>query len=130
MKVYVVTEGEYSDYGIEAVCSTREKAEQVCKAITEADKYKDPKVEEWKLDEIPSRIDKGLSVYGVRWVGDLQDLSVWKAELTTQASPLEKIDSIIESKPIFVCYIETKDEDHARKIALEKFIQWKAEGGK
>lgn len=30
MKVYVITSGEYSDYGIRAVALSREKAELIC----------------------------------------------------------------------------------------------------
>lgn len=35
MKVYVITSGEYSDYGIEAVCLDKDKAEQICATINE-----------------------------------------------------------------------------------------------
>lgn len=35
MKVFIVTEGEYSDYQIKAVFSTKEQAEKVAKEIRE-----------------------------------------------------------------------------------------------
>jgi hypothetical protein len=50
-KVYVVTSGEYSDYSIVAVCSTREIADKITAA--ENAKYKlDTRVEKWEMDKI------------------------------------------------------------------------------
>jgi hypothetical protein len=46
-KVYVVVSGEYSDYGIEAIFSTREAAEEYMKVVTLS--YS-PAIEEWDID--------------------------------------------------------------------------------
>ena len=48
MKVYVVTSGQYSDYGIEAMFSTPEKAQAF---IAKQDFNEDRGREEWELDE-------------------------------------------------------------------------------
>lgn len=48
-KVYVVTKGEYSDYGIERIFSTREAAEKYC--ATDKDEYYSPMIEEWDLED-------------------------------------------------------------------------------
>jgi hypothetical protein len=54
MKVYVVTTGEYSDYGISAIFSTKEKAEAHCETLR-AEEYCNEKpndIEEYELDEM------------------------------------------------------------------------------
>lgn len=56
MKVYIVTQGEYSDYSIQAAFSTREKAEEY-----RAAKPSEYRIEEYELDSEPPR------VYGPRW---------------------------------------------------------------
>ncbi|MBR2248771.1 MAG: hypothetical protein IJ880_17455 [Bacilli bacterium] len=55
MTVYVVTDGEYSDYHIVGIFSDREKAE-ICVAI----KTEDGGVEEWDVDDI--KIDSNLKL--------------------------------------------------------------------
>lgn len=48
-KVYVITRGEYSDYGIERIFSTREAAEKYC--AVDKDNYDSPMIEEWDLED-------------------------------------------------------------------------------
>ena len=48
-KVYVITRGEYSDYHIEKIFSTREAAEKYCAADTY--KYDEPMIEEYYLED-------------------------------------------------------------------------------
>lgn len=48
-KVYIVTSGEYSDYGIECVFSSRQKAEEY---IKECDAYPLCRIEEYELDVV------------------------------------------------------------------------------
>ena len=51
MKVYVVTSGEYSDFGIEQIFSTKEKAEEFIRIQTEyADRYFNEEINEYELD--------------------------------------------------------------------------------
>lgn len=49
-KVYVVTRGEYSNYGIETICTNREAAEKYC--AIHPDLYGDePMIEEWYISD-------------------------------------------------------------------------------
>ena len=48
-KVYVITRGEYSGYGIERIFNTREAAEKYC--AVDRDKYDLPMIEEWNLED-------------------------------------------------------------------------------
>lgn len=57
-KVYIVTEGEYSDYRIEACFSTKEKAQEFVKNAKKLEsKYYHPDIEEWDLDEQNDIVD-------------------------------------------------------------------------
>lgn len=49
-KVYVVTRGEYSDYGIEAIFTNREAAEKYC-AVHPNIYGDEPMIEEWDISE-------------------------------------------------------------------------------
>lgn len=63
MKVYVVTYGEYSDYGIEAVFSTKEKAQEYINiACTERDCWSSTNdcIEEYELDQTITAPEKVL----------------------------------------------------------------------
>ena len=48
-KVYVITRGDYSDYGIERVFTTREAAEKYC--AVDQDRYDSPMIEEYDLED-------------------------------------------------------------------------------
>jgi len=50
-KVYIVTEGVYSDYHIEAVFSSKAEAEEYIDKLKELDYcYSEPQIEEWFID--------------------------------------------------------------------------------
>lgn len=51
-KVYIVTEGEYSDYHIEEVFSTRKKAEEFIEKYKEVEEYWYGEIEEYEIDSI------------------------------------------------------------------------------
>ena len=57
-KVYIVTEGEYSDYRIEACFSTKKKAQEYVKNAEKIrSSYYYPYIEEWDLDEQSDIVD-------------------------------------------------------------------------
>ncbi len=53
-KAYVITQGDYSDYGIVAVFSTRELADAYCSRMNATRKHELAEVEEWLLDPLDS----------------------------------------------------------------------------
>ena len=59
--LYVVTSGEYSDYKIESIFSTKEKAEKFCSLFPE-DAFQKPDIEEYELDEYSNKDKKEFSV--------------------------------------------------------------------
>lgn len=61
MKVYLVTSGQYSDYGIEAVFTSKEKAQSYATGI-----YGANDVEEFDLDPVePPRLSEGMGYFCV-----------------------------------------------------------------
>lgn len=57
-KIYVVTDGEYSDYHIEACFSTKKKAQEYIKNAKKVNgSYYDPNIEKWELDSNSDIVD-------------------------------------------------------------------------
>lgn len=82
-KVYVITCGEYSDYHICAVCSTRERAEELRPLYS--DRYDIAEIEEFEMDQGPVNAERRIAVYMVninRWVeqGVVTDLKSQPSE--------------------------------------------------
>ena len=74
-EIFVVTSGEYSGYSIEAVFSTRDKAELYIKNYGNNYPWTCMEIEVYNLDEGVSHISKGKLAYQV-WMdlnGDLED---------------------------------------------------------
>lgn len=69
-KVYLITAGEYSDYSVLAVCSTREKAEHFCEVLNRnGGRYGDKAdIEEYPVDSIPIE-DLDIPVWCVGFKG-------------------------------------------------------------
>lgn len=119
MKVYIVTSGEYSDYHIDRVFSTKEKAQEYVDHI--GSDWRD--IEEYNLDEETPR---GVFGYGVIFYKD-----------RTQAELVDDLgDNIYTRKdtlrwsagyePNVTFIVEAKNAPHAVKIASERFMQVKA----
>ena len=70
-KVYLITAGEYSDYSVLTVCSTREKAERFCEILNRnGGVYGDKAgIEEYPVDSIPIE-DLDIPVWSVCFAGD------------------------------------------------------------
>lgn len=50
MHIYIITTGEYSDYSIVSVWSSKEEAERNCKLLNAGKMYDDFRVEDYPLD--------------------------------------------------------------------------------
>lgn len=74
-KVYAVSSGSYSDYGIDAIFSTKEKAEEFMQFIKNDDYNK---IEEYEID--PPEVDRIKHGYSIWHIVMLQDGSVEKIE--------------------------------------------------
>jgi len=129
-KVYVVTSGDNEDYGIEAIFSTREKADEFMKTFP----YEYNDIVEYCIDtNAVDKVRQGYFLYRIdidingevetimllgREPYNLRNInsSIWKRS----AVPFYKKRNI---KDILVCRCWAKSEDHAIKIANEKRAQ-------
>ena len=121
-KVYVVTTGEYSDYRIEGVFSSREKAEEYINHSTNP--YLNG-IDEWVLDE--KKPDKREKIFSV--ISDFDEIDF---HVSGRYYPIEYKDLIKyyikwdKSHNIYF-YIYTDTRERAIKIASERLRQVKAE---
>ena len=135
-KIYIVTDGEYSDFRILSVFSTRQKAEKYAEWVeTCTDSYNgsvDIKV--LPLDVYLTEIDQGLSPWSVWLPKDSteESIDVWKLDPTdvrmiglTQF--FNKYLSFNKTVAGYRAYVFAKDEKSAIKIASEKIRAFKLE---
>lgn len=117
MKVYVVTEGEYSDYRVNSIFSTIEKALEYSKMFGMNDPI------ELELDEQNCLLEKysGLIFYSVNIEINGNSLSVYPTTLNSNRPP--RVFKNEYSPDILNVHCWAKDEKHAVKIANEKRIQ-------
>ena len=125
--VYVITEGDYSDYHIVAVCSTRKKAKALAaklKRLKEIDG--DHQIEEYPIDEEPRR----ENVWRCNLNVDTGEVShEWKMAPLLWGDAAYKDDSgywqYSESNRLVrqVYGESTRGPDVARKIAFDKRTQ-------
>lgn len=130
MKVYIVTSGCYSEWHIDAVCDDEEKARKICSLIDADD---GPAVNVWDTD-IYDIIDDGTDLYDVTVTladNKIIHIHAWKLNnavfnkiITDCGAYWDRSDADI---PNIVFRVRAKDEEHARKIALDRYYMWKAE---
>jgi len=123
--IYVLTEGDYSDYHILGVYSTKELAKEAQFL------FKDSDIEEYDLDNIPEH-PPGMSAWYVRISdGKLDDIYTTQVSPFDQTGPRELECEYHKGETAYFVYCWAVDEDHAEKIALDKYYQhqaWKSFG--
>ena len=114
-RVYIVTGGEYSDYRIRGVYSSRELADQVLLD----DSYK--QVEDWVLDENEAIIRSGQSIYEV-----IISKETGHVRWSENAGPFGEVSDVPRVIPYrdgtteYEFRIVAKSTAHAVKIASER----------
>ena len=121
-KIYIVTSGEYSDYGIDAVFTDKELAEKFIKE-------QKGEIEVWEANEY-TKIPQNRDVYQVIIYvdnGEIQGTektnSNWHDALNDNMLFWRKICGIERGRLVIYCF--AKDREHAIKIANEKRVQYK-----
>ena len=118
--IYVLTEGDYSDYHIVGVYSTKELAEEAQSL------YKDSQIEEYDLDNIPEH-PPGMKAWFVRINdGKLDDLCASQVSPFYETIPREFEYEYPKGGTAYFVYCWAVDEEHAEKIALDKYYQHQA----
>lgn len=129
MTIYILTEGSCDNYRIVAVYSTKELAEEANFLCP------DSRIEEYDIDsvQIPEH-PPGHSAWSVSV--DTKKDCIQSAQ---QCDPLSRVFNIKEKYyecPKYVSHLYSsvyrvncwaRDEEHAKKIALNKYYQWKLE---
>ena len=131
VKAYVLTEGEYSDYHIVGVYSTKENAEAVKRWIVaeDDDSYIASliDIEEYELDPGVDAIRQGLNAYRTQMSWDGTTDGVYRVDADYDRESF--IGSKIEANWWGVSgQVFARDEQHAVKIVNEKRAQMIAAG--
>lgn len=121
MKIYLVTDGNYSDYKVLCVCSTMEKAMEAKRLY---DAYNE--IEEFNLDFLPDH-PRGMFLYFIKMdlngnVEICRQQSIEYGDLSGKKWNL----SCDRKSVIFIVWGE--DKKHAIKIANERRAELKAMG--
>lgn len=119
-KVYVITEGAYSDYHICAVAATKEIAEKLRKIYSDKYSWADARIEEYDLNE--TRDDVRV-FYDVTFEDDR--VSACFNEYGEKESIQFYKGNKSQSDRLIVC-VRARDEDHAVKIAQDRRAEYLA----
>lgn len=117
-EVFVVVSGIYSDFGINAIFSTREKAQAYIDNRADVNQFNDYRIEVYGLDEYGD-INSRLIAY---WVKIDKDDNASIERIGPNHSRSEAIDFRVGDATVWA-----RDEQHAAKIAMERYMRWKAE---
>lgn len=118
---YAIASGEYSDYRVCAIFTTKEKAE------AELHKYgSEAFVEAFPLDPVTPEWPIGFDLFGCfNYSSGLID--AYKVDLSFLDVTLELSDFQVQRIPPdltrYKVYVIAKDKEHAVKIAAEKFAK-------
>lgn len=133
-KVYVVTSGSYSDYSIEAIFSTREKAGEFMKTFPDSE-YNG--IEDYGIDiDAVDKVRHGYALYKITMLknGEIYDrryqqgISIIENSLSNamQGGNSHLLNYSDDNRNIIVLFVSVcwaKNEKHAVKIANEKRVQ-------
>jgi hypothetical protein len=121
-KIYIVTSGEYSDYRIEAVFTTKEKAVSY---VEQHGTYYN--IEEYDLDE---EVEKKTQLWNIVFCvedGKLHDATPTSYNRNELVDTCSIFDTFNMKKETYICfYIDADSMDRAVKIARERFGAVKA----
>ena len=125
MKVYVVTQGAYSDYGIVAIFSTREQAELKCATLYDDNNQ----IAEWEVDAetLQGEVAKAYEIVYSAYTGDIVQVNPFKYVIRGSTCKSQKLYFSMDSAPHYKSYmtytVEAETEDQARKIFHDKYIE-------
>lgn len=132
--IYLVTSGEYSDYGVDGVYSTHEKAMDHVRAID--GKYSRAQVEERELD---APFDRARAIWLVSIMGPRKGKADEKADADFRESIREgyqinavwrsdiRMWGVGEDEPRWNVYVQAPDKEHALKIGQDLIAAFRAE---
>lgn len=121
--VYILEDGEYSDYRVEAIFSTREKAEAYQRWRAAKTSDGEGKIVERNLDDGGEAFRKDYGVYRVYFKAMTGDIN----KILLNEAGAEEYFPEGQSIPSGYCVsVIARDEKHAIKIANEKRLEFTA----
>ena len=127
MKVYVLTQGRYSDYSIVGIYSSMELAQKAYKLLEAHNYWDGPNdIEEWELDSFSSIIFS-LWLRVNYCVTDDTLISTLDNEALSEI----EFSNRVTGKTNFIFYIPYEDrfddKEILKKVARDHYAQWKAQ---
>lgn len=132
MKVYVIISGEYSDYQINAVTLSKEKAEQICAMLNGSNGYRSDTaiIEEYDTDEIQCETneDVGLCYEAAFNYKTLENMYWCDPFYSFGRNEIGK-SLTHDGRMILISATFPKDmpQEKVRKIMCDRVAKWKAE---
>lgn len=126
-KIYLVSTGEYSEFSILGVFSTKEKVESFCNTFPNSGHYDSkPDIHEYDLDEFDDIIEacKGKKVFNVEMElvdGNVKRVREHTGELWVSQMVLEK--KFVVNNGLIQAYVFADSKEHAVKIMAEQRTQ-------
>jgi len=114
--IYVVTQGHYSAYSIQALFSTKALAEKYIEAGGSS--WEDPEIEEWPLDEAVDLLEKGYQRFFIRMAPNGRVLEVNTESFGPPTPPGKKPGRDVARN--FIGHITAQDARNAIKIMNER----------
>ena len=127
MKVYVVTQGAYSDYGIVAIFSTREQAELKCATLCDDNNQ----IAEWEVDAetLQGEVAKAYKIVYSTNTGEILHVLDFRYVLKGSISKDQGFcfggNKYLPST--YAYEVEAETEEQARKIFQDRYAQAKYE---
>lgn len=120
-KVFIVTDGYYSDYKIIGVYSSKKSAQEVIDSFSDLN---ESQIEEWGIDTVLS-FPKGMKCYFLRMTkeGKAYDIDEGRNTIMALEYALKKYMGFGSGGHDLFCNVLAKDKEHAVKIVNEKRIQ-------
>ena len=117
-KIYLVSSGEYSDYGIDGIFTTKELAEKFIKSFDIENSYDEINIEVRTLNPYEKELRQGFKAYFVRMSKKGKTISVNNTE---NAFGFDSYDSDgFDVRNNLISHVYAKDKKHAIKIVNEK----------
>ncbi len=127
-KIWVIEQGEYSDYRVVGVYSTRENAEaaQAWLKVGHEDEgytYYTPEIVEWELDPGLDEINSGRKPWFCRMCYDGSVYDCQPTERSFDTEPPQLIEPSFNRAEFLVATVWATDREHAIKIVNEIRVQ-------
>lgn len=121
-KIYIVTSGIYSDYGIDAVFDNKDLAQAFCDKFNRVNSWYEMGVEEWEIN--PNDFQTDLNPFNVVFYGATSDVKEVREASDEYWNFAKNRPQVTKEWQNLTAHVWARDKDHAIKIANEKRAQY------